>query len=221
MNLFDILGPVMVGPSSSHTAGAARIGLTARRLLGEGTPRKAKITLYGSFAATGRGHGTDRALIAGLLGYKPDDERLSDSFRWAEGHGLEFTFENSKLSAEHPNTARLELEGKSGHTLCVEACSLGGGRIMVMELNGLRVKFAGDFPTLIVQNQDRPGMVGIVTSRLAQDGVNIATLQVYRDHPGGNAVMIIETDKTITREILDHLKETSGIDGVTAIEGER
>ena len=92
---------------------------------------------------------------------------------------------------------------------------------MVMELNGLRVKFAGDFPTLIVQNQDRPGMVGIVTSRLAQNDVNIATLQVYRDHPGGNAVMIIETDKTITREILDHLKETSGIDGVTAIEGER
>ena len=221
MNLFDILGPVMVGPSSSHTAGAARIGLTARRLLGEGTPRKARITLYGSFAATGRGHGTDRALIAGLLGYKPDDERISDSFRWAEGHGLDFTFEYSKLSAEHPNTARLELVGKSGGTLCVEACSLGGGRIMVMELNGLRVKFSGDLPTLIVQNSDRPGMVGKVAGMLAEEKVNIAALQVYRDYPGGKAVMIVETDKPVPRVVLDHLKQAEGIIAVTAIEGER
>ena len=221
MNLFDILGPVMVGPSSSHTAGAARIGLTARRLLGEGTPQKAEITLYGSFAATGRGHGTDRALIAGLLGYKPDDERISDSFRWAEGHGLDFAFVYSKLSAEHPNTARLELVGKSGKQLSMTACSLGGGRIMVMELDGLRVKFAGDLPTLIVQNSDRPGMVDKVASTLAEEMINIATLQVYRDYPGGNAVMIIETDKTLSRESIEVLKHSEGIVDVTAIEGER
>lgn len=219
MNLFDILGPVMVGPSSSHTAGAARIGLTARRLLGEGTPRKAKITLYGSFAATGRGHGTDRALVAGLLGYKPHDERIADSFRWAEGNGLSFEFEYSKLNAEHPNTARLELEGKSGKRLSVEACSLGGGRIMVMEFNGLRVKFAGDLPTLIVQNVDQPGMVGGVAGILAGEKVNIASLQIHRDYPGGNATMIIETDKEIPAETLQQMKKVDGIISVTSITG--
>lgn len=221
MNLFDILGPVMVGPSSSHTAGAARIGLTARRLLGEGTPRKATITLYGSFAATGRGHGTDRALIAGLLGYRPDDERLSDSFRWAEGHGLEFSFVYSKMAAEHPNTARVELVGKSGKTICVEACSLGGGRIMIMELDGLRVKFAGDMPTLIVQNIDQPGVIGTVAGLLAMEQVNIATLQVYRDYPGGRAVMIVETDKAISKQVRETLLGMEGIITVTAIDGDR
>lgn len=221
MNLFDILGPVMVGPSSSHTAGAARIGLTARRLLGEGTPCRAAITLYGSFAATGRGHGTDRALIAGLLGYKPHDERIADSFRWAEENGLAFSFEDSKLSAEHPNTARLELEGRSGKRLCMEACSLGGGRIMVMELNGLRVRFEGELPTLIVQNVDQPGMVGSVAGILAQEKMNIATLQIHRDYPGGNAVMIIETDKGVSSDTLRQMKGIDGIISVTAISGDR
>jgi len=221
MNLFDILGPEMVGPSSSHTAGAVRIGLTARRLLGEGTPRSAEITLYGSFAATGQGHGTDRALIAGLLGYKPVDERISDSFTWAKGHAMVFQFNRSKLSAEHPNTARLDLVGKSGKTLSVTACSLGGGRIMVTELNGLRAKFSGDLPTLIVQNADQPGRVGIVANLLAKENVNIATLQMYRDHPGGNAVMIIETDKPVSKEAIDCLSRTEGIIRVTSIGGER
>ena len=220
MNLFDILGPVMVGPSSSHTAGAARIGLTARRLLGEGTPRKATITLYGSFAATGRGHGTDRALIAGLLGYRPDDERISDSFRWAQGHGMEFSFDYSKLAAEHPNTARVELVSKSGKTISVEACSLGGGRIMIVELNGLRVQFSGDMPTLIVQNMDQPGVVGTVAGTLAAEDVNIATLQVYRDYPGGKAVMIIETDKAIPKHVQETLRGKEGIITVTAIKGD-
>lgn len=221
MNLFDILGPVMVGPSSSHTAGAARIGLTARRLLGEGTPRKAEITLYGSFAATGAGHGTDRALIAGLLGYQPDDERIAQSFHWAEEEGLDFHFSYSKLAAGHPNTARLALIGKRGKSLDMEACSLGGGRIMVTELNGLQVKFAGDLSTLIVQNADQPGMVGSVAGMLAKENVNIATLQVYRDHPAGKAVMVIETDKAVQRETIEHLKAVKGIMSVTAIEGER
>lgn len=128
MNLFDILGPVMVGPSSSHTAGAVRIGLAARRLLGEGTPKSAEITLFGSFAATGRGHGTDRALIAGLLGYKPDDERIADSYAWAKGYGMDVHFEFSKRAAEHPNTATIKMTGQSGKQMTMTACSLGGGR---------------------------------------------------------------------------------------------
>ena len=220
MNLFDIIGPVMVGPSSSHTAGAARIGLTARRLLGEGTPAEADITLYGSFAATGRGHGTDRALIAGLLGYRPDDERISDSFGRAREQGLAFRFLVSPLSAEHPNTARLTLTSRSGRRLTIEACSLGGGRIQVTELSGLRVRFSGELATLIVQNLDQPGMVGHVTSMLAEENVNIATLQVYRDHPAGKAVMIIELDKAVTADTLERLQGIKGILSVTAIEGE-
>lgn len=221
MNLFDILGPVMVGPSSSHTAGAVRLGRTARRLLGEGTPRSAAITLYGSFAATGHGHGTDRALIAGLLGFQPDDERIAHSFDLAHDAGMTFTFTLSRTAEEHPNTARIDLVGKSGKTLSMTGCSLGGGRIMVVEMNGLRANFSGDLPTLIVQNVDQPGHVSEVTSMLAQRGVNIATMQLYRDHPGGNAVMIIETDKAVPQESLTWLESCEGIIRVTFIDAER
>ena len=221
MRLFDVLGPVMTGPSSSHTAGAVRIGSTARRLLGEGTPRSAAITLYGSFAATGHGHGTDRALIAGLLGFQPDDERIAHSFDLAHDAGMAFTFTLSRTAEEHPNTARIDLVGKSGKTLSMIGCSLGGGRIMVVEMNGLRANFSGDLPTLIVQNVDQPGHVSEVTSMLAQRGVNIATMQLYRDHPGGNAVMIIETDKAVPQESLTWLESCEGIIRVTFIDAER
>ena len=215
MNLFDILGPVMVGPSSSHTAGAVRIGRIARRLLGEGTPRRAVITLSGSFAATGRGHGTDRALVAGLLGMQPDDERIARSFFVAADKGMDFRFENANLRGEHPNNARLSLTGRSGRQMSLVASSLGGGRITVVELDGLRVRFSGDLPTLIVQNRDQPGHVSDVASMLASNGVNIATLQLYRDHPGGNAVMVIEIDKAVPQAGIDWLKRVEGINGVT------
>ena len=221
MNLFDILGPVMVGPSSSHTAGAVRIGRMARRLLGEGTPQTANIALSGSFAATGRGHGTDRALVAGLLGMQTDDEQIPDSFAIAQEAGMGFSFSRVNLSSEHPNTARLELVGKSGKALSMTASSLGGGRIMVVEMNGLRVSFSGDLPTLIVQNRDQPGHVSEVTSMLAHKGVNIATMQLYRDYPGGNAVMIIETDKAVPPEGIAWLERSEGITRVTFVDAEK
>ena len=221
MNLFDILGPVMVGPSSSHTAGAVRLGRTARRLLGEGTPRSAAITLYGSFAATGHGHGTDRALIAGLLGFQPDDERIAHSFDRAHDAGMAFTFTLSRTAEEHPNAARIDLVGESGKTISMIGCSPGGRRIMVIEMNGLRANFSGDLPTLIVQNVDQPGHVSEVTSMLAHKGVNIATMQLYRDYPGGNAVMIIETDKAVPQEGLTWLERSEGITRVTFIDAER
>ena len=221
MNLFDILGPVMVGPSSSHTAGAVRIGRMARRLLGEGTPQMANIALSGSFAATGQGHGTDRALVAGLMGMQTDDERIPDSFEVAQEAGMGFAFSRVNLSGEHPNTARLELVGKTGRTLSMTASSLGGGRIMVVEMNGLRVSFSGDLPTLIVQNRDQPGHVRDVSGVLAASSVNIATLHLYRDYPGGNAVMIIETDKAVPAESLDTLRAIRGITGVTFVSAEK
>ena len=126
MNLFDILGPVMVGPSSSHTAGAVRIGWMTQKLLGE-QPVEAKILMYGSFAATGKGHGTDRGLVAGLLGMRPDDERIPDSFEIARKMGLSYSFGIANLTSAHPNSVVLKVKGKSGRTLDVQACSLGGG----------------------------------------------------------------------------------------------
>ena len=221
MNLFDILGPVMVGPSSSHTAGAVRIGRMARRLLGEGTPAMAHISLSGSFALTGQGHGTDRALIAGLLGMQTDDERIVDSFDHAKKAGMGYTFSHVNLPGEHPNTAKIDLEGAGGGHLSMTAASLGGGRIMVVEMNGLRVSFSGDLPTLIVQNRDQPGHVRDVSDVLARSSVNIATLHLYRDYPGGNAVMIIETDKAVSSESLDALRAIRGITGVTFVSSER
>lgn len=221
MNLFDILGPVMVGPSSSHTAGAVRIGHMARRLLGEGTPRMAKIALSGSFAATGQGHGTDRALVAGLLGLQTDDERIPKSFSLAEEKGMGYVFSRVNLPGEHPNTAKIELESKTGRRLSMTASSLGGGRIVVVEMNALRVSFSGDLPTLIVQNRDQPGHVRDVSDVLAKNSVNIATLHLYRDYPGGNAVMIIETDKAVSQESLNALRSIRGITGVTFVGTER
>lgn len=221
MNLFDILGPVMVGPSSSHTAGAVRIGRIARRLLGEDTPARAQIGLSGSFAATGHGHGTDRAIVAGLLGMQPSDERIAVSFDVARQEGMTFSFSRATLPGEHPNTARLALTGRSGKTLTIVASSLGGGRIMVVEMNGLRANFSGDLPTLIVQNRDQPGHVSEVTSMLAHKGVNIATMQLYRDYPGGNAVMIIETDKAVPPEGIAWLERSEGITRVTFVDAEK
>ena len=220
MNIFDILGPVMVGPSSSHTAGAVRIGLIARRLLG-GQPATAKITLSGSFAATGTGHGTDRALVAGLLGMKPDDIRIPDSFALAVEQGLAFTFDKTELKEAHPNTAILQLSTAGGRELEVQASSLGGGGIMVNKLDGINVNFNGDSPTLIVHNLDQPGHVAEVTSMLSHKSVNIATMQLYRNHRGGYAVMVIETDQDIPAEALRWLSRLEGVIKVTYLNAEQ
>ena len=217
MNIFDILGPVMVGPSSSHTAGAVRIGLMTRRLLGEKV-RKAEIGMYGSFAATGRGHGTDRALIAGLLGMKPDDILLPDSFREVEKEGMEFQIGEANLSGVHPNTAVLRVEGESGRGLEVQASSLGGGRIMINRLDGIEVNCTCEMPTLIVHNIDQPGHVAKVTSMLFESNINIANMSLYRDRRGGIAVMVIEADREIPENMLEWLKQQEGIKKVTYID---
>ena len=162
MRLFDVLGPVMTGPSSSHTAGAVRIGSTARRLLGE-QPAQAEILLYGSFAATGRGHGTDRALVAGLLGMQPDDDRIPNSFALAKASGLHYKIGSINLRGAHPNTAVLRLVGVSGRKLEVVGASIGGGRINICQIDGITTNFGGDHNTLIVHNQDTPGHVATVS----------------------------------------------------------
>ncbi|MDD6158652.1 MAG: L-serine ammonia-lyase, iron-sulfur-dependent subunit beta [Oscillospiraceae bacterium] len=216
MSLFDILGPVMVGPSSSHTAGAVRMGLVGRQLLG-GTPATAHIVLHGSFAATGTGHGTDRALIAGLLGMEPDDERIPMSFALARDAGMEFTFERRELRNAHPNTALLSLTAPDGSHVSLQCASTGGGRILVTALDGAEVSFSGEHNTLIIRNEDRPGMVSLVSSLLADAGVNIATLQLCRDKRGGSAAMVIEVDQSLSAALLDMLGRQDGVSRATYI----
>lgn len=204
----------MVGPSSSHTAGAVRIGYICRRLLGSAV-KQAELFLYGSFLATGKGHGTDRALIAGLLGMKPNDERIPDSFRLAEEAGLEYRFGAADIREAHPNTVKLVLTGEDGKTLEVLASSVGGGRIRICQVDGLEANFYGDYPTLLVHNEDQPGYVAEVTSMLSRQNINIATMQLYRNERGGHAVMVVECDREIPEESLEWLSKRKGITKVT------
>lgn len=214
MHIFDIIGPVMVGPSSSHTAGAVRIGYITKKLIGEEI-KEAQIFLYGSFLATGKGHGTDRALVAGLLGMSPDNEGIPASFEIAKKQNILITFHKTEFREAHPNTVMLQIKGKTGKTLEVVAASLGGGRIQICKIDGFPVHFSGDYPTLIVHNLDQPGYVTKVTSMLAKKSINIATMQLYRDMRGGNAVMIIECDQEVSEEFIKWLEELEGIVKVT------
>lgn len=210
MNIFDIMGPVMVGPSSSHTAGAVRIGLITRRLLGA-RPTGAELILHGSFAATGKGHGTDRALVAGLLGMRPDDASIPRSFSLAREAGMELTMSTAVIRGAHPNTVILRVRTADEETIEVNASSLGGGRVRVNAIDGMDASFTGDYPTLIIRNEDKPGQVAEVTAALSRRGVNIAAMQLYRDRRGGLAVMVIESDQGIPREAVDELRTCGGI----------
>ena len=214
INIFDMMGPVMVGPSSSHTAGAARIGNMGRTLLGEEVTR-ADIDLYGSFAETGYGHGTDRALLAGLLGMKPDDLRIPNAYEEANRAGMAYSFRTVELRDAHPNTALLELTGKSGKKLTLQASSIGGGAIVVNKIDGIDVNFTGDFNTLIVRNQDESGSVAAITSILSQVHINVANMSVNRHRRGGDALMVIETDQHIKPRQVEFLSELPGILSVT------
>jgi L-serine dehydratase len=210
MNVFEIIGPIMVGPSSSHTAGAVRIGYLARKLMGEEI-RSVEIYLHGSFLTTGKGHGTDKAIVAGLLGMKPDDVRIPESFEWARKQKMAFRFEGVQLRGAHPNSVKLNLTGVSGRTMEIQASSIGGGRIRITRIDGMEASFSGDYPTLVIHNQDKPGYVTEVTAMLSQKSINIATMQLYRDHRGGEAIMVLECDEEISPEFIAWLKQLEGI----------
>lgn len=214
MNLFDIIGPVMVGPSSSHTAGAVKIGLAARMLLKEPVA-EAEILLYGSFLATGKGHGTQKALVAGLMGMAPDDIRIPDSLLLVEDTGIAISFGVAELKDGHPNSVLLRLKGVSGQTLDLVGESLGGARINIASVNGLSANFSGEYPTLIAYYSDQPGRVADVASILAQLGINIAQMQSYRSSRGGDSVMIIECDQEIPSDALWQIQKCSGIHKLT------
>ena len=210
MNLLDIIGPIMVGPSSSHTAGAVKIGLVSRQLLVEKVV-KADIYFHGSFLATGKGHGTDKAVVAGLLGIAVDDSRVPFSFEIAKQEGLEFNITGIDLGDAHPNTVKLNLTGESGKKIEVIAASVGGGQIEVCEIDGLSASFGGNYPTIIINHKDIPGRVTAVTAKLSESNVNIATMKLYRTVRGGDAGMVIECDHEVPVEIIKSLEELDGI----------
>jgi L-serine dehydratase len=214
MNLFDMIGPIMVGPSSSHTAGAVKIGQISRKLFAEKI-KKAVISFHGSFAATGKGHGTDKALVAGLLGMEVDDERIPKSFEIAAKEGLEFTLHTIELPDAHPNSVKIQMFSESGRQQEIIAASIGGGSVQICEIDGLRANFSGDYPTLIVQYQDKPGYVTEITMLLTTKHVNIATMQVYRNSRGGLAVMVAECDEEIPQSGIEWLKTLDGVEKVT------
>lgn len=214
MDLFDLIGPVMIGPSSSHTAGAARIGLTARMLLGEFIVR-ADVGLHGSFAKTYHGHGTDRAIVGGLLGMAVDDERLRDSLAIARDSGLSVYFHSINIRGAHPNTVRVTITGSSGAMLTMEAASVGGGNIEVHRIDGLRVNFNGKENTLIIRHMDTPGAIARVTGVLAQRGLNIANMQGYRRQAGGDAMIVLELDGIPEEDVIQQIRDIQYVQGVT------
>jgi L-serine dehydratase len=214
-SVFDIIGPVMIGPSSSHTAGAARIGRAARAIFGR-KPKKVTITLYGSFAKTYRGHGTDIALVGGILDFDTFDQRMPDSLEIAKKEGIEVTFVESDEIPDHPNTARLLLEDEQG-SVEVVGISIGGGKMEIVELNGFELKLTGNAPVLLVLHQDRYGAIATVAGILARHEINIGYMQVSRKEKGSIALMSIETDQPVTEEIQEEIRRQSGIYGVTVL----
>ncbi|MBQ4604397.1 MAG: L-serine ammonia-lyase, iron-sulfur-dependent subunit beta [Clostridia bacterium] len=206
ISVFEVIGPNMVGPSSSHTAGAASIARLAWKMTHEKI-KSVKFTLYGSFAQTYKGHGTDRALLGGMMGFETDDERIRDSFEIAEKEGIEFSFVANTIETEvHPNTVDMEIEDVTGRKLTVRGESIGGGKVRLTRINGVKVLFTGEYHSLIVIHKDHPGVISKVTSNLGECHVNIAYLRVYRETKGGIAYMIIESDEEITQEIVDKIE---------------
>src|SRR5580692_362821 len=207
-SLLDIIGPVMVGPSSSHTAGACRLGLLARGLVG-GTPERARIELHGSFARTGEGHGTDKAIVGGLMGFRPDDERLRSALEIAEREGFSYTFEKTTLGEEgivHPNSVRITVDLGDRESVMVGS-SLGAGRVMVTEIDGFPVELSGNNNSIVLVAEDVRGSVAAIATLLSDCGLNIATLRLTRKKRGGDAFMVIELDERPGENVRDAIRE--------------
>ncbi|RDW17874.1 L-serine ammonia-lyase, iron-sulfur-dependent subunit beta [Oceanobacillus chungangensis] len=214
-SVFDIIGPVMVGPSSSHTAGAARIGLAARNLFGE-EPKWAKIHLYESFAKTYRGHGTDFALAGGLLGFATDDPRMSKALDIAKQRGINIEYIEDSASSDHPNTARLII-GNDEESLELVGISIGGGKVEITELNGFALRLSGNHPAILIMHSDRFGAIASVTRILAKYEINIGHMEVNRKDVGKEALMVIEVDQNVEDFILEELKNAEHIISIAKI----
>lgn len=216
-SIFDIIGPVMIGPSSSHTAGAARLGKMARCIFGN-TPKKVEMTLYGSFAKTYKGHGTDRALLGGLLGFKEDDKRIRNAKEFADEAGLDYTFIESPLDIGHPNVVKFDLYGDNNRHMSVVGRSIGGGQIMITEVDGNDMSITGDEFTLVVFHEDRPGAISLISQALSESDINIASMRVFRKGKYKDAVMVITTDSVVNPITVQFMRECPGIQDVMTFE---
>ncbi|WP_019420934.1 L-serine ammonia-lyase, iron-sulfur-dependent subunit beta [Paenibacillus sp. OSY-SE] len=215
-SVFDIIGPIMVGPSSSHTAGAAKIGRLARSIFGR-QPKRVHISLYGSFAETYKGHATDVALIAGVLDYDTNDPRLPQAPQYADEAGIEVVFTTEDAVPEHPNTARIMMSDERDE-MEVAGISIGGGKVEITELNGFELKLSGQCPAILVLNHDRYGVIAGVTQILSGQHVNIGHMEVSRKEKGKMALMVIETDEKINESIIDEIRALAGVNRVLRME---
>lgn len=209
-NVFDIIGPIMIGPSSSHTAGANKIGYLARKIVGEDI-KEVKFWLHGSFAKTYKGHGTDRALLAGIMGMLSDDERIRDAYEIADTIGLRYSFLELEMENVHPNTVKMDIISKSGNTWEIIGSSIGAGKVKIIEINGMQMEFDGEYYTLITTHKDLPGVVAHITGELASGGVNIAFMKLYREEKAKNAMLIVEADQDIPNDVVEKIKENSNV----------
>lgn len=218
ISVFDVLGPNMIGPSSSHTAGASVIAFLAHKMI-EGPLKKAEFTLYNSFAKTYRGHGTDRALLGGIMGFSTDDTRIRDSFEIARERGLEFAFLIHEEETEmHPNTVDISMTNAAGRVMTVRGESLGGGKVRIVRINQVEVDFTGEYSAVIVIHQDKPGVVAHITKCLSDRNVNIAFMRLFREEKGHTAYTIVESDDRLPVDVGERLKENRYVQDVMVVQ---
>ena len=216
MNAFDIIGPIMIGPSSSHTAGACRIGNYARAVLGE-EPMNVTIRLSGSFRTTYKGHGTDKALIGGLLGYNTDDIRIRDSLDIIKKENRDFRIIEEDIELAHPNTALITMKKKNGEIVSLQGASIGGGNIAITKINNVDVYINGLYDAIVVGHKDIPGMIYRITEVLYEQNININSLTLHRTTKHGSAVVIIEVDDNLDKSIETHLKSIDNVTNVSIL----
>lgn len=218
LSIFDVIGPNMIGPSSSHTAGAVSIALMARNLFSEEIT-SVTFTLYGSFAKTYQGHGTDRALLGGILGFPTYDERIRDAFKYAEEMGVAYSYViDDQTVTAHPNTADIDLVGISGRKMSIRGESIGGGKMKIVRIDGIDVEFTGEYSTLIVRQIDKPGVVAHITQALSDYNVNIAFMRLFREDKGKTAYTVVESDEAIPAEVLDRIRKNKNVSDLMLIQ---
>lgn len=218
ISVFDVLGPNMIGPSSSHTAGVAVIAFLAHKMIG-GQLKRVEFTLYGSFAKTYHGHGTDRALLGGIMGFHTDDTRIRDSFRIAQERGLEYSFSVNETETDiYPNTVDICMTNTQGQSLSVRGESLGGGKVRIVRINHVEVDFTGEYSAVIVVHQDKPGVVAHITKCLSDRNVNIAFMRLFREAKGSRAYTIVESDDRLPSNIEENLKENCNVHEVMVVQ---
>ena len=218
ISVFDVMGPNMIGPSSSHTAGAARIGFLAQKMI-NGPLKKVEFTLYGSFARTYKGHGTDRALLGGIMGFATDDMRIRNSFEIADHNGLSFSFTTNEIETDvHPNTVDIHMINEKNQEMTVRGESLGGGKVRIVKINSVQVDFTGEYSAVIVTHQDKPGVVAYITKCLSDRNVNIAFMRLFRESKGEIAYTIVESDGHLPEDIGDTIRLNQNIHEVMIVQ---